>query len=34
MAPMSSEQFRKAKLKMRDRLARLILWKLGEMHEK
>jgi hypothetical protein len=34
MAPMSQEQFRKAMLKMRDRHARIILWKLGEMQKK
>ena len=34
MAPMSQEQFLKAKLKMRDLHARIILRQLGQMHEK
>ena len=34
MAPMSQEQFLKAKLKMRDLHARIILRQLGQMREK
>jgi hypothetical protein len=34
MAPMSEDQFRKARRKARDAMMRLALWKLREMRDK
>lgn len=34
MAPMSEEQYRKGRARLRDRMLRLLLWKVRDMHLK